>query len=136
MKRRYVIALALFISSGLLSTAIAQEAPRIKAFQPQTKEERAIVSMVTEHEKSERIPAIITSLVVSDSYGLYSWVVGETGGQTIVSKLDGPWRIMRGTGGRVDAELLQQWGVPIAIAQDLIQKMDIQTKANHQGEQR
>ena len=136
MKRRYVIAVALFISSGLLSTAIAQEARPIKAFQPKTKEEIAIVSMVTEHEKSERIPAIITSLVVSDSYGLYSWVVGETGGQTIVAKQQETWRIMRGTGGRVDAELLQRWGVPIAIAQDLIQKMDIQTKANHQGEQR
>ena len=130
MKRRYIIAVALFISSGLLSTAIAQEARPIKPFQPNTEEEKAIVSMITARESKERIPAIVTSLVTSDSYGLYSWVVGETGGQTIVAKQQKTWRIVRGTGGRLDAELLQRWEVPIAIAQDLIQKMDIQTKAN------
>ena len=46
MKRRYIIAVALFISSGLLSTAIAQEARPIKAFQPKTEDEKAIVSMI------------------------------------------------------------------------------------------
>ena len=130
MKRRYIIAVALFISSGLLSTAIAQEARPIAAFQPTTEEERAIVSMIAARESKERIPAIVTSLVTSDSYGLYSWVVGETGGQTIVHKKEGVWVISRGTGGRVDIETLKRWGVPISIAQDLIQKMDIQTKAN------
>ena len=130
MKRRYIIAVALFISSGLLSTAIAQEARPIKAFQPNTEEEKAIVSMIAAHESKERIPAIVTGLVVSDSYGLYSWVVGETGGQTTVTQKEGTWIISRGTGGRLDIETLKRWGVPIAIAQDLIQKMDIQTKAN------
>ena len=130
MKRRYIIAVALFISSGLLSTAIAQEARSIKPFQPNTEEEKAIVSMITARESKERIPAIVTSLVTSDSYGLYSWVVGETGGQTTVTQTAGTWVISRGTGGRLDIETLQRWGVPIAIAQDLIQKMDIQTKAN------
>ena len=130
MKRRYIIAVALFISSGLLSTAIAQEARPIAAFQPTTEEERAIVSMITARESKERIPAIVTSLVTSDSYGLYSWVVGETGGQTIVHKKEGVWVISRGTGGRVDIETLKRRGVPISVAQDLIQKMDIQTKAN------
>ena len=130
MKRRYIIAVALFISSGLLSTAIAQEARPIKVFQPKTENEKAIVSMIAARESQERIPAIVTGLVVSDSYGLYSWVVGETGGQTTVTQKEGTWVISRGTGGRVDIETLQRWGVPDAIAQDLIQKMDIQTKAN------
>ena len=130
MKRRYIIAVALFISSGLLSTAIAQEARSIKAFQPKTEDEKAIVSMIATRESKERIPAIVIGLVISDSYGLYSWVVGETGGQTTVTKKEGTWVISRGTGGRVDIETLQRWGVPDAIAQDLIQKMDIQTKAN------
>ena len=130
MKRRYFIALALFLSSGLLSTAIAQEARPIKAFQPKNEDEKAIVSMIGARESKERIPAIVTGLVVSDSYGLYSWVVGETGGQTTVTQKAGTWIISRGTGGRLDIETLKRWGVPIAIAQDLIQKMDIQTKAN------
>ena len=43
MKRRYFVVLALFLSSGLLSTAIAQEARSIKAFQPKTEEEKAIM---------------------------------------------------------------------------------------------
>ncbi len=130
MKRRYFIALALFLSSGLLSTAIAQEARPIKVFQPKTEEEKAIVSMIAARESKERIPAIVTGLVVSDSYGLYSWVVGETGGQTIVHKKESVWAILRGTGGRLDIETLKRWSVPDAIAQDLIQKMESQTKAN------
>ena len=130
MKRRYFIALALFLSSGLLSTAIAQEARPIKVFQPKTEDEKAIVAMIAARESQERIPAIVTGLVVSNSYGLYSWVVGETGGQTTVTQKEGTWIISRGTGGRVDIETLQRWGIPDAIAQDLIQKMDIQIKAN------
>ena len=130
MKRRYIIAVALFISSGLLSTAIAQEARPIKVFQPKTEEERAIIAMIAARESKERIPAIVTSLVTSDSYGLYSWVIRETGGQTTVTKKGGTWVISRGTGGRLDIQTLQRWGIPDAIAQDLIQKMDIQTKAN------
>ena len=72
MKRRYFIVLALFLSSGLLSTAIAQEARPIRAFQPKNEDEKAIVSMIAARESKERIPAIVTGLVVSDSYGLYS----------------------------------------------------------------
>jgi|GEM_PF-1910834 len=130
MKRRYFIVSALFLGSILTTSAIAQTPKPITEFKPKTEDEGAIVLMVLEHEKRYPKPAIMTRLVVSSSYGLYSWIVGESGGQAVVSKTEGRWQIVRGTGGQLDAGLLQRWGVPEAIAQDLIQKMIDQIKTD------
>jgi hypothetical protein len=129
MKRRYLIFTALFLGSIFSTGAIAQS--RITPFQPKTEDEKAIVTMITANEKRYAKPAIVTRLVISESYGLYSWIVGETGGQAVVSKTkQGSWAIVRGTGGQLEAEILQRWGVPEPIAQDLIQKMTAQIKAD------
>jgi hypothetical protein len=129
MKRRYLIVSALFFGS-IFSTGIMAQS-RITPFQPKTEDEKAIVMMITANEKRYAKPAIVTRLVVSGSYGLYSWVVGETGGQTVVSKTkQGSWAIVRGTGGQLEAEILQRWGVPEPIAQDLIEKMTAQIKGD------
>lgn len=131
MKRRYLIISALFLGSLFTTTAIAQTPKPITAFQPKTDDEKAIITMIAAHEKRYAKPAIVTRLVVSGSYGLYSWVVGETGGQTVVSKAQsGTWAIVRGTGGQLGIGILQRWGVPEAIAQDLIEKMTAQIKAD------
>ena len=130
MKRRYFIVSALFLGSILTTSAIAQTPKPITEFKPKTEDERAIVLVVLEHEKRYPKPAIMTRLVVSSSYGLYSWIVGESGGQAVVSKTEGRWQIVRGTGGQLDAGLLQRWGVPEAIAQDLTQKMIDQIKTD------
>jgi hypothetical protein len=105
----------------------------ITAFQPKTEDEKAIVTLVAAKDKLRpaATPTIVTQLVISGSYGLYSWVLGETGGQTVVKKgKDGLWTIVRGTGGAQDISILQKWGVPKAIAQDLIQKMTGQVLAD------
>jgi hypothetical protein len=128
MKRRYLIMSVLFFGS-IFSTGIMAQS-RITPFQPKTEDEKAIVTMIAANEKRYAKPAIVTRLVVSGSYGLYSWVVGETGGQTVVKRTDGSWAIVRGTGGQLEAEILQRWGVPEAIAQDLIEKMTAQIKAD------
>jgi hypothetical protein len=131
MKRRYLIMSALFLGSIFTTGAIAQTPKPMTAFQPKTDDEKAIVTMIADHEKRYPKPAIVTRLVVSGSYGLYSWVVGETGGQTVVSKTQsGAWAIVRGTGGQLGVGILQRWGVPEAIAQDLIEKMTVQIKAD------
>ena len=130
MKRRYFIVSALFLGSVLTTGAIAQSTRPITEFKPKTDDERAIVAMVNANEKRYAYPAIMTRLVISSSYGLYSWMVGESGGQAVVSKTEGRWQIVRGTGGQLDAGLLQRWGVPEAIAQDLIQKMTAQIKTD------
>ena len=130
MKRRYFIVGALFLGSVLTTGAIAQSTRPITEFKPKTDDERAIVVMVNANEQRYAHPAIMTRLVVSSSYGLYSWIVGESGGQAVVSKTEGRWQIIRGTGGQLDAGLLQRWGVPEAIAQDLTQKMTAQIKTD------
>jgi hypothetical protein len=129
MKRRYLIISALFMGSLVTTGAIAQSP--ITPFQPKTDDEKAIVTMITANEKRYAKPAIVTRLVISESYGLYSWIVSETGGQTVVSKTkQGTWAIVRGTGGQLGVENLKRWGVPESIAQDLIQKMTAQIKAD------
>jgi hypothetical protein len=131
MKRRYLIMSALFLGSIFTTSAIAQTPKPTTTFQPKTDDEKAVVTMIADHEKRYPKPAVVTRLVVSGSYGLYSWVVGETGGQTVVKKeTDGTWAIVRGTGGQLGVGILQRWGVPEAIAQDLIQKMTVQIKAD------
>jgi hypothetical protein len=129
MKRRYLIVSVLFFGSIFTTGIMAQSS--IMPFQPKTEDEKAIVTMIAANEKRYAKPAIVTRLVVSGSYGLYSWVVGETGGQTVVSKTkEGSWAIVRGTGGQLGVENLQRWGVPESIAQDLIEKMTAQIRAD------
>jgi hypothetical protein len=129
MKRRYLIVSVLFFGSIFTTGIMAQSS--IMPFQPKTEDEKAIVTMIAANEKRYAKPAIVTRLVISESYGLYSWIVGETGGQTVVSKTkQGSWAIVRGTGGQLEAEILQRWGVPEPIAQDLIEKMTAQIKAD------
>jgi hypothetical protein len=130
MKRRYLIMSALFLGSLFTTDAIAQTPKPISAFQPKTDDEKAIVTMIAAHEKRYPKPAIVTRLVISGSYGLYSWIVGETGGQTVVKKETDTWAIVRGTGGQLGVGILQRWGVPEAIAQDLIEKMVAQIKVD------
>ncbi len=104
----------------------------MNTFLARTNDERAIVAMVAAYNQRnpERIPTIITRLVTSQSYGLYRWVMGERTGQTIVKQAtNGAWMnwiIDRGTGETETSENLQKRGIPKAIAQDLIQKMDEQ----------
>jgi hypothetical protein len=98
----------------------------ITAFQPKTEDEKAIVTMLAARDKSRPAaqPMIVTDLVISDSYGLYGWILGESGGQGVVKQgQDGAWTIVRGTGGAFDVDLIQRLGVPKAIAQDLKQKI-------------
>jgi hypothetical protein len=98
----------------------------ITAFQPKTEDEKAIVTMLAAYDKSHPAakPMIVTGLVISDSYGLYDWILGESGGQGVVKQgQDGAWTIVRGTGGAFDVDLIQRLGVPKAIAQDLKQKI-------------
>ena len=122
-----ILSLMILVQS---TAAIAQTPKPITEFKPKTDDERAIVAMVNANEKRYPKPAIMTRLVISSSYGLYSWIVGESGGQAVVSKTEGRWQIVRGTGGQLDAGVLQRWGVPAAIAQDLIQKMTAQIKTD------
>jgi hypothetical protein len=105
----------------------------ITAFQPKTEDEKAIVTLIAAEDKRRpaATPTIVTRLVTSGSYGLYSWMLGESGGGAVVRKdKDGLWTTVRGTGGAPDTDLLQKWGVPKAIAQDLIQKMTNQVLAD------
>jgi hypothetical protein len=114
-------------------TASEQGVRPITAFQPKTEDEKAIVTLVAAEDKRHPSakPTIVTRLVTSGSYGLYSWVLGESGGGAVVKKdKDGLWTTVRGTGGAPDTDLLQKWGVPKAIAQDLIQKMTNQVLAD------
>jgi hypothetical protein len=114
-------------------TASEQGVRPITAFQPKTEDEKAIVTLVAAEDKRRpaATPTIVTRLVISGSYGLYSWVLGESGGGAVVRKdKDGLWTTVRGTGGAPDTDRLQKWGVPKTIAQDLIQQMTNQVLAD------
>jgi hypothetical protein len=142
VKQSIAASLILGLTTATLLPALANPRPAqaeqkvaaITAFQPKTADEKAIVTLMAARDKRypAEQPMIITGLVVSDNYGLSSQVFGETGGQTVMKKgKDGAWTIVRGSGGVQDVEILQKWGVPKAIAQDLTQKMQAQFLANN-----
>lgn len=136
MKRRYLITLAVAALSaagaGCFSTAIAQQKPRpIKPYVATTDDEKAIVKLAQSRDKRGE-STTMTRLTIVDNYGLYSWVVGESGGQALVQKdKKGNWKIIRGTGGIFDADfLIKKFKVPDAIAKSLVQGIQTQIKAD------
>lgn len=136
MKRRYFITLAAAslsaLGTGWLSAAIAQSKPKsIKPYPAKTDDEQAIVKLAQSRDKKGE-KTVVTRLAIADGYGLYSWVVGESGGQTLVRKdVKGDWKIIRGSGGMFDAELLvKRFKVPEATAKALVQAIADQIKAD------
>jgi hypothetical protein len=136
MKRRYFITLAAAslsaFGTGWLSTAMAQQKPKpIKPYPAKTDDEKAIVKLAQSRDKKSE-STTVTRLVIIDSYALYSWVVGESGGQTLVQKDEkGNWKIVRGTGGMFDADfLIRKFKVPEATAKSLVKGIETQIKAD------
>jgi hypothetical protein len=123
MQRRYLLTLAVaFMATPLIHPLLstAQTAPRIPRYQPQSPDEVAILQLA-----QARDPKIeIYILVQVEQYALYSWTLGETGGQALVKKdkQTQRWQFVRGTGGALTVANLVKFGAPQIIAQRLVKQ--------------
>ncbi|MGG6264140.1 hypothetical protein ACQ4M3_01330 [Leptolyngbya sp. AN03gr2] len=125
MQRRLLL-LALF--SLPITMSIASKTSVQAQYVPKNPDEAAIVQLV----RSRYPKATVTRLAIADHYGLYSWIDGETGGQTVVLKdlTANQWQFVRGTGGMLRAEDITGFGVPQPTALKLVDAIQQQIRSS------
>ncbi|MEM6427510.1 MAG: hypothetical protein AAF728_20480 [Cyanobacteria bacterium P01_D01_bin.128] len=65
-------------------------------------------------------PEVYQTVILGD-YALASWLWGEGGGQSVLSKESGEWQVLSSGGGAVDAATLETLGIPADAARTLIE---------------
>ncbi|MEO1387910.1 MAG: hypothetical protein AAFV85_11120 [Cyanobacteria bacterium J06634_6] len=121
------VAKAIFIDHVPLTTSaptavLAQNSPQEEAIPPEVEEiNRATLAHLQEgQENSSQIPTVRRT-VVDEGYALVTWIWGEAGGQSVLSLTDDGWQVIASGGGAVDVSVMEEAGVPTAIAQQLIE---------------
>jgi hypothetical protein len=68
----------------------------------------------------------VDPIIASGSYALATWVYGETGGQVLLRRENGQWRVVTGGGGSLqNVDYLMQLGVPQKDAETLADGADV-----------
>jgi hypothetical protein len=80
-----------------------------------------VTRLLSNANKPLEQPRVYRTTVEGD-YAIASWLWGEAGGQTILAKKQGRWKVLRSGGGAVDVGTLKSAGIPEKAARALIQK--------------
>ena len=73
-----------------------------------------------EQVAAHRVVAIIERIFVVDKYAVADWVLGEGGGQAVLTKKQNNWQVLATGGGAVSDEYLRSLGVPQSSAKKLM----------------
>jgi hypothetical protein len=132
MKRRYFVTLLASISAVLAALpTIAKDKSEIKQFVPKTDDEKSIMQMVARYNQNYEKPVLVSRIATVESYAIYSWILEESGGQTLVRRnAEGQWKIVRGFGGQIDAAFLKRFEVPDSISKQLLKQIAEQIQAD------
>lgn len=69
------------------------------------------------------IPFVVEPIYIVSNYAIASYSYGETGGQGLLKRENGRWRVLTTSGGSIqEVGFLTSYGVPRAIAQELAAK--------------
>lgn len=66
------------------------------------------------------VVAVIERIFVVDRYAVANWVLGDGGGQAVLTKKQNSWQVLATGGGAVSDEYLRSLGVPESSAQKLM----------------
>ncbi len=66
------------------------------------------------------VVAVIERIFVVDKYAVADWVLGDGGGQAVLTKKQNNWQVLATGGGAVNDEYLRSLGVPQSSAQKLM----------------
>ncbi len=113
-----VIPVAISPSTGMAAT---QESPTKKRVIDAAVAKAAIAQLLSKVDQTPAPPTVKRTTVV-DGYAIATWLWGEAGGQSILTKKQGRWQVLSAGGGVVDVATLKSVGVPEKIARTLIQK--------------
>ena len=70
----------------------------------------------------------VTNVAVVGNYALAGWLLGDGGGEMLLIKKENAWQSVKGGGGAMDSRNLVELGVPVNIANQLVQQLQAQWK--------
>lgn len=79
-----------------------------------------IADLARDRENLTQMPAVIRT-VVEGEYALTTWIWGEAGGQSVLSRAGTSWTVLTSGGGAVDVSTLEELDIPTAVAEQLIE---------------
>ncbi|MEL7358229.1 MAG: hypothetical protein AAFN40_16900 [Cyanobacteria bacterium J06560_6] len=103
-------------------SVVAQALPNEQEISPEeTAVTEATVTHLQQGSGNSPQPPTVRRTVIEGDYALATWIWGEAGGQTVLSRTDETWTVLTGGGGAIDVAGLEAVGVPTAIAEQLIE---------------
>jgi lipid-binding SYLF domain-containing protein len=116
---------------AVITSMIALE-PRVNAIQATTNQpnrmaqnaEQAVIRKTVQQELGQSPLFKINKIVVASDYALVGWLQGEAGGEVLLRKTSGTWKILAHSGGWYGLKGLKELGVPEAIAEQLLTGTD------------
>jgi hypothetical protein len=64
----------------------------------------------------------MTHVAIIENYAIAGWLLGEGGGEMLLTKKAGKWQVITGGGGAMNTNTLVEKGVPENIASQLVQQ--------------
>jgi hypothetical protein len=111
--------------SSAAQPATKTKVAQVSSYSPRNGDEKAAIAAYLKavaQRQPNSVPPTITKLVVSGQYALLDWVYSQMGGQAVLTKKDGEWRLIRGVGGAFNVQSLQTQGVPPDVAIQLLKR--------------
>ncbi|WP_017301628.1 hypothetical protein [Nodosilinea nodulosa] len=68
----------------------------------------------------------VSHVAVVGNYALVDWLLGDGGGEMLLTRQDNAWQVVGGGGGAMDSRTLIELGVPEVTAVQLVQQLQAQ----------
>lgn len=68
----------------------------------------------------------VSHVAVVDNYALVDWLLGDGGGEMLLTRQDDTWQVVDGGGGAMDSRTLIELGVPAETSVQLVQQLQAQ----------
>ena len=69
-----------------------------------------------------------THIAIVENYAIAGWLLGEGGGEMLLTQKAGKWQVITGGGGAMNTNTLVEKGVPENIASQLVQQYQKQSQ--------
>jgi hypothetical protein len=130
MTRYTKIAFTLLFAAALMTTIAVEpwmyhiQATATQPIQIAQNSDQVVVKKIVQQQLGKSKQFKVRKVAVASGYGLVSWIEGDAGGQALLQKQAGTWKILTYGGGWLGLGGLKQAGVPQAIAERLLTQID------------
>lgn len=130
MTRYTKIAFTLLFAAALMTTIAVEpwmqptQATATQPIQIAQNSDQIVVKKIVQQQLGKSKQFKVRKVAVASGYALVSWIEGEAGGQALLQKQAGTWKILTHGGGWLGLGGLKQAGVPQATAERLLTQID------------